>query len=326
MIRSIRLTLVMLTGLATITVAVAQTNPQALDILKRTIMAEGSVNFSGVRSVVVFESGVKIHGYQQQVYEKAPGKLRMTVIAPEAQRGRLCVSDGRIFWEYLPGKYRVTRREVPPLEHARARRLADLERLTARMRVEYLGTETIAGRTTHVVKVIAGSGSPLKKIWADAAHYVPLKMQRFDPEGRVKLSMYYTSINFQPQYTAGMFDFKPPADCVVRAGGNLPERITLGEAEARAGFKAALPRYLPAGYNFQNNRVAVIPLKGQKVLWMTFSNGADTFSIFQRRHGVALAPRQSGRSMDWAAGKFSFTLVGQLGCEEMRKVRESVKP
>ncbi len=318
--------LVMLAGLAIITVAIAQANPQALDILKRSIMAEGSVNFSGVRSVVVFEGGVKRQGYQQRIYEKAPGKLRMTVIEPEDQRGRLCVSDGHIHWEYLPARQRVTRRELPPPEQARAKRLADLERLTRLMRIEYLGTETIAGRTTHVVTIGARSGSPLKKIWSDAEHYVPLKMQRFDPEGRVKLSMYYTSINFQPQYTAGMCDFEPPADCVGRAGGHLPERIPLSEAETRAGFKAALPGYLPSGYSFQNNRVAVIPLKGRKVLWMTFSNGADTFSIFQRQRGVALQPRQSGRSMDWAAGKYSFPLVGQLSCEEMGKVRESVKP
>jgi len=297
MIRSIRLTLAVMAGLATITVAIAQPNPQALDILKRSIMAEGSVNFSGVRSVVVFESGVKIHGYQQRVYEKAPG-----------------------------AKSRVTRREVPPPEQACARRLADLERLTRHMRIEYVGAETIAGRAAHVVTISAGGGLPLKKIWADAEHYVLLKMQRFDPEGRVKLSMYYTSINFQPQYTSGMFDFEPPADCVVRAGGNLPDRIPLGEAETRAGFKAALPGYLPSGYSFEDNRVAVIPLKGQKVLWMTFSNGADTFSIFQRRHGVALQPRQSGRSMDWAAGDYSFTLVGQLSCVAMGKVRASVKP
>ena len=316
----------MLAGLVTITVATAQSNPQALDILKRSILAEGTVNFSGVRSVVVFEASLKTQGYQQQVYEKAPGKLRMTVIDPEAQRGRLCVSNGRIHWEYLPAKSRVTRRELPPAEQARARRLADLERLTARMRVEYLGTETIVGRTSHVVTVSAGSGSPLKKIWADAEHYLPLKMQRFDPQGRVKLSMYYTSINFQPQYTAGMFDFEPPAGCVVQASDDLPERIALSEAETRAGFKAALPKYLPPGYSFEAKRVAVIPLKGRKVLWLTFSNGADTFSIFQRKRGVALAPRQSGRSMDWAAGAYSFTLVGQISCAEMNKVRESVKP
>ncbi len=316
----------MLAGLTTITVAVAQSNPQALDILKRSILAEGTLNFSGVRSVVVFEASVKTQGYQQQVCEKAPGKLRMTVIEPEAQRGRLCVSNGRVFWEYTPSKCRGTRRELPPAEQARARRLADLERLSERMQVQYLGTEAIAGRTSHVVTVRAGTGLPLKKIWADAEHYLPLKMQRFDPQGRVKLSMYYTSINFQPQYTAGMFDFEPPAGCVVQTSGDLPERIALSEAETRAGFKAALPGYLPPGYSFEKKRVAVISLKGRKVLWLTFSNGADTFSIFQRPHGVALQPRQSGRSMDWTAGNHSFTLVGQLSCEEMCKVRESVKP
>ncbi len=316
----------LIASLAAAGLALAQVSPQALDVLRRNIVAEGAVNLSGIRSVVVFENGTKVQGYQQQVYEKAPGKLHMSVIAPEDLKGRLCVSNGLVQWQYLPGKCRATRHDLPPAAPARAQRLAGLEDLSQRMRIDYLGTETIAGRSAHVVCVLTRGGSPLKKSWIDAEHYVALKMQRFDTEGRVKLSMYYTAINFQPQFTAGMFDFTPPAGCSVRAASDLPERVPLAEAEGRAGFAAVLPGYRPAGYSFQDQNVAVIPLKGKKALWLIFSNGADTFSLFQRSRGVQLPPREYGRSMDWSAGAYSFAIVGQLSCNEMRKVRDSIRP
>ena len=220
----------------------------------------------------------------------------------------------------------MVRRELSSLEDIRKRRLADLERLTRHLTVRYLGVETIAGRPAHLVCVYTTSGAPVKKQWVDTEHYVTLKTQRFDTQGRVKLSMYYTAINYNPSYTPGMFDFTPPEGCTVREASDLPERIPLHEAEARAGFQAVLPTYLPEGYRFQSGSVAVIPMRGKKVLWLAFSNGADTFSIFQRQRGVQLQPRQQGRFMEWSAGPYAFTLVGQLSCHEMQKVRNSITP
>jgi len=267
-----------------------------------------------------------VQGYEQSVYEKAPGKLRMTVVAPEDQRGRLCVSDGTVEWQYSPDRQRAVRRQLPPPEYIRQRRLADLENLTRGMNIHYLGTETIAGRRAHVVCVCTRGGSPLKKTWVDTEYFVALKTQRFDTQGRVKLSMYYTAINFQPTYTAGMFEFTPPAGCTVHEASDLPERMPLAEAERRAGYRAVLPGYLPPGYSFKSDAVAVIPLQGKLMLWLSFSNGADSFSIFQRPRGVRLEPRQVYHALDWSSGNYAFTLVGQLSRTEMIKVRDSMQP
>jgi len=326
MLRSVRAVPIAILALLAGGAGVAEVSGQALEILQRSIMAEGSVNFSGMRTVVVFEDGTKVQGYQQTVYEKAPGKLRMVVVAPEDQRGRLVVSNGEVQWQYLPDKERAVRRRLPSLEETRARRLADLQKLARDMSIQYLGVEEIAGRQAHVVCVCSDGGAPLKKHWIDTEQLVTLKTHRFDTQGRVKLSMYYTAINFQPSYADGMFDFTPPEGCSVREASDLPERLPLEEAEARAEFDAVLPSYLPRGYGFQSDRVSVIPMRGKMVLWLTFSNGADTFSIFQRRRGLQLRPREQGRFMDWTAGQYAFTLVGQLSCAEMLKIRESINP
>lgn len=313
-------------ALVAASVALAEVDQVALDILRQTIVAEGTVNFSGMRTMVMFENGVKLRGFEQTVYEKAPGKLRMMVVAPPEERGRLCVSDGLVHWEYDPMRQQAVRRELPPPEERRQRRLADLEKVTRGMNIHYLGTDTVAGRRAHMICVCTGAGTPVKKTWVDTETFVVLRTQNFDSQGQIKLSWYYTAINYQPVYTPGMFEFTPPEGCTVREVSDAPQRMPLAEAERRAGYRAVLPGYLPPGYKFQADAVGVIPMRGRMVLWLNFSNGADTFSIFQRPRVVNFRPRQMGRMLDWCAGEFAFTLVGGLSKAEMIRVRASVQP
>lgn len=305
--------------------AQAQVSETALAVLKQSILASGTVNFSGLKSIVEFQNGVKVRGYQEQVYEKAPGKRRWAVIAPEDQKGQLCIRNGQVQWEYFPDQGRAVRRELPPLEELRAFRLSGLESLCKRMRIQYLGTESIAGRPAHVVFVAASQGMPVKKTWIDTSYHLPLKTQIFDCQGRIARSVYYTAINYQPQYVDGMFDFTPPGGCVVQNAPPPPKRVTLRVAEKSVGFRAAIPRYLPPGYQLQADRVPLPPQGKQVVLWLPFSNGVDTFSIFQRPVGAPAPPGTSGNSLEWRLGDFSFLLVGPLPPDEMKQIRDSVK-
>ncbi len=305
--------------------AEAQVNEQAFTILRKSIMALGAVNFSGLRTVVFFENGVKVEGFQEEVYQKGPSKQRVTVVAPQDKKGRLCVTSGQVQWQYFPEENRAVRRELSTPAETRSRRLAGLDDLRKRMKMEYLGTETIAGRLTHVVLVSTPEGIPIKKTWIDRQYYVPLKTQLFDSRGNVKSSAFYTAINFRPQYKAGMFDFEPPSECSVRTTYQLPKRMAQRDAEKAAGFRAALPRYLPPGYRFLKNQVAVLHQGGKVILWLPFSNGADTFSIFQGTHGAAAPPPTEGRSLTWKLGNHSFVLVGSICAAEMKRVRDSVR-
>ncbi len=321
--RSASLALGILVALATC--AHAQVSDKALNVLRQSILAQGTVSFSGLKTVVIFRGGEKVRGYQEQVYEKAPGKRRWAVIAPEDQRGRLCIRNGQVQWEYSPKHASVVRRELPTAEDLCAQRLTDLDRLRTRTRIQYLGTETIANRPAHIILVSTRQGVPVKKTWIDTEHYVPLKTQQFDCKGLIKSSAYYEAINYQPQYADGMFDFTPPAGCTVQNAPPPPRRMKLPAAEKVVGFRALIPRYLPPGYRLQTSQVAVTRQGGQVILWLPFSNGVDTFSIFQRPLGAPPPAGRAGRSLSWHVGDFSFTLVGGLPQDEMKQVRDSVK-
>lgn len=303
----------------------AQVSDKALNVLRESILAQGTVNFSGLKTVVIFRDGEKVRGYQEQVYEKAPGKRRWAVIAPDDQKGRLCIRNGQVQWEYSPKHAKVVRRELPTAADLCAERLTGLDRLRTRTRIQYLGTESIAGRSAHVILVSTKQGVPVKKTWIDTEHYVPLKTHQFDCNGLMKSSAYYEAINYQPQYADGMFDFTPPADCKVQNAPAPSKRMALLDAEKVVGFRALIPGYLPPGYRLQTNQVAVTRQGGRVILLLPFSNGVDTFTIFQWPHGAPVLPSRGGRSLNWNLGHFSFILVGALPQGEMKQVRDSVQ-
>ena len=314
-------------GVATVVTsfALAQMD-DPLEILRQSILARGTVDFSGMRTVVIFEAGEKVRGVEQQVQCQAPHRTRITVIAPESEAGAMCLIVDQVQWEYDPDTHRVVHTQLPPPEHIVRQRLRDLERIGDTMRLQYCGTETIAGRTAHVIKVYTQQGVPVKKSWVDAENWVALKTQRFDPQARVKSSAYFTRINYAPSFPPGTFDFEPPAGATVIDAARAPERMPLAQAEQRAGFRAVLPEYLPPGYRFQSDRVAVIQVGGQASLWLPFSNGADVFSLFQRPGAGPTDALRRGRSITWQAGDYRFTLLGPLTAGEMQRVKASIHP
>lgn len=304
--------------------AVAQQDPLA--ILRASIRARSTVSYSGLRTVVIFENGVKLAGVQQQIQCQAPGNIRVVVIAPESEAGKLCVSDGRHYWEWYPDSRRAVKTELPPPEVITRRRLEELERMADEMKLQYVGTEDVAGRVTHVVKVYTRNGVPLKKAWVDSGKWLTLKTQRFDSHGRVKSSAYFTRINYDPHFEPGIFEFTPPEDATIVHAPTSGESMPLDEAERRVGFEAVLPEYLPAGYHLQRDQVHVLKINGNISLWLSFTNGADTFSLFQRRVRGAADDVVREHSITWDEGGFRFTLMGALSSVEMERVRQSIAP
>lgn len=305
---------------------IVQAQEAPLEILRRSISARTSVSFTGVRTVVVFDGGTKVRGVQQRIHAQAPDRMRIEFLAPDHERGRLSVVNDTVRWDYHPETGRVVRAENPPPRESVARRLQELARIAGQVSLQYCGRESIADREAHVIKVYTAEGVTMKKSWVDTEHYVTLKTQRFDANERLRSSVYYTQINFQPSFPPGFFDFKPPAGCRVVDAPRPSEQMSLGAAERQAGFSAVLPDYLPPGYALQVDRVSVLEVRGQKTLWLPFSNGVETFSLFQRRADTSSDIRRRGRSVTWTAGDFCFTLMGLLHEGEMNRVKTSISP
>jgi outer membrane lipoprotein-sorting protein len=91
--------------------------------------------------------------------------------------------------------------------------------------VNYLGTETIDGRETHVVKIngtLRGRGEMMlsnmtQTLWIDAERYYPLKYyQTWDrPDGTYEVTQTYTNVTFDPGLDDADFEFDPPENVTV---------------------------------------------------------------------------------------------------------------
>ena len=309
---------------ATLCGAVPGVCDQALDILKKSIKADGDVRYSGTVEIRIYQNGKPLPTRVQRITRESRNRERIEVLAPDNEEGRLIVGDGSVEWLYRPRQRLVQRRQVFALRDIQKHKLEALDLVRHTLHATYLNTASVAGRRCHVVAVKPPNGQRTrKKIWIDAEHYVELKWERYDQEGVVERTWTMTSINFRPNIQADTFRFEPPPGCKTQDIPAVP-RMSLREAEKSIGFKAIIPGYLPPGFALDKNRVRVVRRQRHSALWMEFINGVDSFSIFQSEH-IGPHAQVPERAMYWEAQGFSFILVGPISQREKENIRDSTR-
>lgn len=126
--------------------------------------------------------------------------------------------------------------------------------------VEYLGTETVSGRTAHGFRLSAVTDAALtanRTLWLDAEYYYPLRSVRtsaFENE-TYHVQSALRNVTFDDGLDAGAFSWSPPPNASVEALG-------VGEDayDSRSAFADAAPLSVPRsdtpdGYAFEHGRV-----------------------------------------------------------------------
>lgn len=294
-------------------------------VVQRSVQAGHDVPHQGYRDVVVFRQGQKVGGFRQKISRGHGGRQQVVVVEPPDQRGRTEICDGQTRWEYYPHAHKVI------ISHASGQHRPSPAEVPATpgppgsLRANYLGDGRVAGRLAHIVELTTPAGRPVCKLWVDREKFVQLKVQRFSPSGKITYSAYFTTINYNPEFSPNLFTFTPPEDTrIIRVPPALP-RIDIKQAERQAGFSAKLPQYIPEGYQLERSHVAVVRMRGQLVLWLPFSNGVDRFSLFQSRQGLGMHTGRQRLGECWVAGPFFFALVGSLPADEVEKIKKSIQ-
>jgi outer membrane lipoprotein-sorting protein len=89
---------------------------------------------------------------------------------------------------------------------------------TGDRRVTHEGTETIAGRETHVIAVEYVDGDVSTRHYLDTEYYVPLKTTgTFESDGTtISYTLTYEEVEFEPDLPPDLFEFTPPEKTSVR--------------------------------------------------------------------------------------------------------------
>jgi outer membrane lipoprotein carrier protein len=147
--------------------------------------------------------------------QERPNLFAMRFSDPE---GDILVADGEFFWVYYPS---TDPRQVLQFELEARPGGVDfqrefLEEPGEKYRMEYMGEESVAGRTTKVVDLtpLDPSGYQNARIWLDSQRSLILQARIEMENGSVR-TVTLTDIQLNPAPDPGRFRFSPPEGAQV---------------------------------------------------------------------------------------------------------------
>ncbi|MFB6228108.1 MAG: outer membrane lipoprotein carrier protein LolA [Halobacteriales archaeon] len=282
------------------------------------------------------DSNVTVHSVIRPKQEMA----RQEFLSPPGQAGDITVTNGSVTWIYNATRNDVTRFTLDNDSAANSSQATFVERVfgnlseseedavivapvrpiapfdgdsrggstttglfgpeTQSVTLTYLGTETIAGRETHGVRLTptnasesdapptdGSEGNAAQHVenatyWFDAEYFHPLRtetMVRVDGEV-TRTTQVYRNVSFNVNPDPATFQFDPPANATVRSG---PEPATFDSAAAAAANVsfAAADADPPERFDFET---AVLTRLGNRTtVAVQYTNGTDFLAISSRR-------------------------------------------
>ncbi len=154
-----------------------------------------------------------------KILNKMPGKSRIELIEPAEMAGQVTVSDGNTIWSYDPRTNVVTNMALPERDNSFQMDYRFIKELFNKTDISYQTTEKFEGRNVYVIK-----GSPKNAetmiggrytMFVDSETWMPLKIDMFDKDDKLIISIEYREIKFNTGIPDSEFEFKIPAGAKV---------------------------------------------------------------------------------------------------------------
>ncbi len=159
----------------------------------------------------------------------------------------LTVSNGSVMWIYDREKNEAVRMsfsgEKPQFDYGMI-----IKGLMDSYNVRLLGEEKIDSRDCYVIEAEPKAGGAKMKMWVDKEFWYPLRTE-MSVEG-IKTVVEYRNVSFNTGLSDDLFEFSPPEGVkIVEKKFELPEKLTIDEAQQKVNFTIIVPTYT-AGYEF----------------------------------------------------------------------------
>ena len=313
--------------------AAGPADPAAQALLKKMLNAENSLAFSGDQITTVARGDLDLSS-EQQVQRQGAKALRIDYLRPARLAGEQIVDNGRFYSHYVPSKDTL---ELSPSRLGTLRvRVPEVLRQVrqGRLSVRSLGLDTVAGRSCTVVEVTTVSAVPAatRRFWIDPTNGAQLRIEQYDPDGKLRSSSYYSQVSYTPAFSGKTFQVPKTGGKVV-ATGFAPATLTLDQVQAQAGFTIPTPAYLPSGFHFSGGAISD-SRRGRVVELRYVGGGATALSLFETPDKQPGGPTQRSSTRTErtrrgvVAGRqagMKLVLIGNLADSELKKVLESVK-
>ncbi|MFC4542867.1 outer membrane lipoprotein carrier protein LolA [Halosolutus amylolyticus] len=299
--------IVSLAGCSTTVERSVDSNPDPEDVIRDAIETRKGVDSIAGRRTVTAESAETDGGEMkrtERIYERPPANQRLEVLdATNAvvSPGTVTVTTRPITWEYDPTENEAIKRHHPHRVFADRVRLV-LEDVLEECCLTYEGTDTVAGRETHVIEVAPPADADVERsidiLVGDTRYVIPLEevpQEELD-DAEVIRTIYITEEERYPikernvvttgetelhSLTAAfeevtidgdlddeVFTYDPPADADVSVTGLEPEGIYDSPATAETVAPYDLPDPdLPEPYELDRVTVVETDARTTTTLW-----------------------------------------------------------
>ena len=289
--------------------------PACLDPLAKSAAAAKEADYKGTKIVQTLQAG-KSTQFRAKVYHRKPDKTRTEYIAPPSVAGMVVLYVGPDRWRYSPTTRQWARTTGGDEEE-------NFVLARKNYRADFLGDGIVAGRQVRAFELVPRiPGNPSKTIWLDKQHNLVLRTEWRSSIGVVTSWSRFIEIEFNPPDMPNEL-FEPP-----RAPAHSAETPL-----ERPTFKVVIPGYVPKGYVLAET--TVLPIDGQRVVHLKFTNGLNTISLFEHVHGRTpdepSDPTCSSNAfpfsqrVSWQHGGLAFTLMGDVRPSELQKIAESAR-
>ncbi|MFB1063176.1 outer membrane lipoprotein carrier protein LolA [Natrinema sp. H-ect4] len=248
--------------------------PTGADLVRDAIEMRRRMRSLEARRTVSVDASNETVERVEHIARRPPAKQRIEVLEStdsDVPVGSITVTNRATTWEYNPSTEVVDKQYHPNKVDTDQTRLV-LENLLEEYRLGYEGTETVDGRTAHVVEtkppvddigpkveLVVGDTTYVmpvniiqdleqldvsRTVWIDDEYRYPIKERntmREDGETRHDLTVTYEDLSIDEGLAPGTFTYEPPNGVTVVTDGREPE----GVFEHRGSAEAHLPYELP---------------------------------------------------------------------------------
>jgi outer membrane lipoprotein-sorting protein len=263
------------------------------DVLAGLLGRQQSISFAGerIRTTVRADSARTRITNRQFVRHRPPSDYRVDYLdLPEGRESHFMAQENRVFeWRDDERVLVSERSDDQTLGLVLAPAYLDL--LRTNYRVVRTEGPPVAGRPTWDLQITGNQpGRPSIRAWIDREYGVPLRMERYDYRGELRLQTEYRDIRFGVELPDGVFELPDQAELRSTSLGRVyegPEALY-----RRAGLPTPLLQRPPEG--FRLDRIVHVQRRDTQYVQSFYSDGMATLSVFAGRPESAEPPLGGG--------------------------------
>ncbi len=315
--------------LAGLTALPSLSQQSGTDWVRRMQRAEERAAFSGVRVTRLF-FGKNPVSVEESVLREGP-RLRVSVIKPPDRARQVMLDNGVRVYFYNP-KENIVR--IMPSDRrmqwwTRHHQFEAIRVGNITVRVEDTN-DPVAGRRCVRLSFSNTEGLLRRRIWVDEATAVPLRVQEFSPDAKLRMEMEF--IRFRSPYSPAPGTFEPDFPDSARREEIVPpfqRFISVDAAQPVTPYPIRQPRPLPATYRLVE--VSVRAFMGEVIVGQHFTNDTYTVALFQSpdkphlKGPEGMLRKARGQAIWWKEGGMSYSVLGDAPPKTLEAFRNAVR-